>query len=70
MRIWINHVHRNLVESGLVRVVRRVSDGVLRMQHFAHVLNGLFEATAASRVPVVTAAVPWMSSLNVQSWSR
>ncbi len=27
-------------------------------------------ATAASRAPVVTAAVPWMSSLKVQSWSR
>ncbi len=27
-------------------------------------------ATAASNVPVVTAAVPWMSSLKVQSWSR
>ncbi len=27
-------------------------------------------ATAASKVPVVTAAVPWMSSLKVQSRSR
>ena len=25
---------------------------------------------AASSVAVVTAAVPWMSSLKVQSWSR